>query len=230
MMRLAHTSLGFVMPCREDKVSMLVVEEPRLFRCLIQDLSLQIQGNKGGFTLSEEWVPMPIEKYVWTVRDVFSLDLNERKALTGLYKEASLLAYTQNMCEATFSMKASVSEWLSRLEMDIAYPVGYDTDIEISSLLKAANFRFDPGEGEIPELLDKLLCIYTTFLKIKVFVFVNLYGLMTQDEMDQLYRAALYRKAHVLLIESRMPDTMHPLESRYLVDKDLCELYSDQEN
>lgn len=120
MMRLAHTSLGFVMPCREDKVSMLVVEEPRLFRCLIQDLSLQIQGNKGGFTLSEEWVPMPIEKYVWTVRDVFSLDLNERKALTGLYKEASLLAYTQNMCEATFSMKASVSEWLSRLEMDIA--------------------------------------------------------------------------------------------------------------
>ena len=54
---------------------------------------------------------------------------------------------------------------------------------------------------------------------------------LLRGEMDALAKAADYRKVHLLLIEplvSARPQLSW--ERRYVVDKDLCELYPEEDN
>ena len=230
MMRLAHSSLHFVIPFEENQIPVLVVEEQALFRSLVQEVISQTQGEKGNFVLSDDWVPIPIDKNLLSVTDVFSLNLNERRLMTALHKEAGLLAHSEKLYIQTAQMKAYLTDWLTSLELEMDYPITYDEEIDITSLLKAINFQFDTGGIELPGQLERYIQIVNEFSKMKLIIFVNLHSLLRLDELDQMYRSARYRKARLLLLESRLPLYEHADERRFVVDKDLCELYSDEEN
>ena len=174
-------------------------------------------------------MPIPIDKNLLSVTDVFSLNLNERRLMTALHKEAGLLAHSEKLYIQTAQMKACLTDWLTSLELEMDYPITYDGEIEVSAVLKAANFQFDTGGIDLPGQLERYIQIVTDFSKMKLIIFVNLHSLLSSDELDQLYRSARYRKARLLLLESRLPLYEHADERRFVVDKDLCELYSDEE-
>ena len=229
MIRLAHPALHFIIPFEENQIPLLTVEEPALFRKLVWEMTAQTQGQEGSFVLSDDWVPMPIEKSLMLVTDAFDLNLNERRLMTTLHKDAGLLAHSEKLYLHTAKMKACITDWLTSLELEMDYPITYDGEIEVSAVLKAANLQFDTGSGDLPELLERYIQIVTDFSRMKLIMFTNLHSLLSSDELDQLYRSARYRKARLLLLESRLPLYEHADERRFVVDKDLCELYSDKE-
>lgn len=229
MIRLAHPALHFVIPFEENRIPLLTVEKPALFRRLVWEMTAQTQGQEGSFVLSNDWVPMPIEKSLALVSDAFDLNLNERRLITALHKEAGLLAHSEKLYIQTMQMKACMTDWLTSLEQEMDYPITYDGEIEVSAVLKAANFQFDTGGIDLPGQLERYIQIVTDFSKMKLIIFVNLHSLLSPDELDQLYQSARYRKARLLLLESRLPSNEHASEQRYVVDNDLCELYSDEE-
>lgn len=62
------------------------------------------------------------------------------------------------------------------------------------------------------ELLERYIQIVTDFSKMKLIIFVNLHSLLSPDELVQLYQSARYRKARLLLLESRLPSNEHASE------------------
>ena len=81
----------------------------------------------------------------------------------------------------------------------------------------------------MPLRLERYVKAQAAFTGIGVFAFVNLRGLLSGEELALFYRAAEYLKVRLLMLETRKPDHLLKCEAWHLIDKDLCELYSEDE-
>lgn len=226
MMHLAHPEMQMVLPLRENRVSLLAVEQPALFRRFVETLRLQAQGQPGDFVLSKNWTPLPLDKHLVLVTDPFSFTANERRQLTALHKQTAQLAFSERLYLKTSQLQAEVAEWLTLLEVESPYAVVYDAQLQPEALLKQADFRF-LEEGDLPLRLERYLKTQATFTSTRVFAFVNLRSLLSPEELTLFYQAARYLDVSVLLLETTKPENLLDCEAWYLIDKDLCELYDD---
>lgn len=209
---------------------MLVIEHPAEYRRLVASLRQQIQGQPGRFVLSRDWTVLPLEQNMLMASDVFSLGLTDRKLLNGLVKHAQALSCQGKLCEVTAGAQAAVLEWMACLETELPVPVAYDDEPDVAALLKAAGLRFDEPDCGTPEALDRYIQVMTAMTGARVIAFVNLMTAFSTEEMDALVKAADYRKVHLLLIEPLVSARPRPSwERRYVVDKDLCELYPEED-
>ena len=94
-MKLVYTELEQQLVFQENEVNVLVIERKELFRRMIQELDKQISGEDGGFVLSDNNKTMKIDKEVCLILNPFALDINSRKALTGLYTELGKLGLNE---------------------------------------------------------------------------------------------------------------------------------------
>ena len=94
-MKLVYTELEQQLVFQENKVNVLVVEHKELFRRMINALNDQLEGVEKGFTLSADNKILKIEKELCLVLNPFALEINARKALTGLYNELSKLGLNE---------------------------------------------------------------------------------------------------------------------------------------
>ena len=60
---------------------------------------------------------------------------------------------------------------------------------------------------------------------IHCLVFVNLKSFLRTEELEDLYKAAAYKKVHLLLLENRAEEEQNERERWFIWDKDLCEIY-----
>ncbi len=108
-MKLVYTELEQQIVFQENKVNVLVVEHKELFRRMINELNEQLEGVERGFTLSADNKILKIEKEVCLVLNPFGLDINSRKALTGLYNELSKLGLNEENYVKTCRLKGEIT-------------------------------------------------------------------------------------------------------------------------
>ena len=70
--------------------------------------------------------------------------------------------------------------------------------------------------------------ITQSFLKRSCFIFIGLKQYLTQDELEELYKVAQYRKIRIMLFENRQPELNKAKETLWLIDKDYCEIYIEE--
>ena len=78
-MRLSHPMLSAPIHWRENRVPVLVVEHPKVYRQFVFSLSRQAEGEDGPFVLSLQYEPLDCGECLRVVRDYAALSLDDRK-------------------------------------------------------------------------------------------------------------------------------------------------------
>ena len=86
-MKLIYAKQGIELRLDENQVNTLVLENPAIFSEFLQNLISQLEGNEGELFLSEGDKIYPISKTVAFLANPLSVDCNEKKIITKLYKE-----------------------------------------------------------------------------------------------------------------------------------------------
>ena len=86
-MKLICAKQGIELRLDENQVNTLVLENPAIFSEFLQNLISQLEGNEGELILSEGDKIYPISKTVAFLANPLSVDCNEKKIITKLYKE-----------------------------------------------------------------------------------------------------------------------------------------------
>ena len=102
--------------------------------------------------------------------------------------------------------------------------LSYSEKIDVQSLLKIAEIRFDDVQETLVEKILDYVKVSSELLDIKCFVFVNLLSYLTEYELEKFYEYVYYQKICVLLLESRVPDTVKKFSETVIIDKDSCEI------
>lgn len=220
-MKLVYTELEQQLVFQENKVNVLVIEQKELFRRMIQELDKQISGEEGGFVLSDNNKTMKIDKEICLILNPFALDINSRKALTGLYNELGKLGLNEENYLKTCSLKGQIAEYIYDLLNQVDYALKFQDDFNLQSLFKALEVEFESGEENFLEGLVYFMDVCSKFQKVKILAFVNLKTYLTNDELKKIYKEAFYRKIQLLLLENSVEQELAE-EAVCIVDDDLC--------
>lgn len=226
-MKLAYLGRSMVIDWAENRVPVLAVEEPRRFRRAVQELIVQADGGRGNFVLSQDGQPLAFSKHCEVITDPLGLELNDRSAQAMLGKWMKATAVSAAHDAQTKEICQQVLHWIEELTRESDEPLIFSREIEWTQLIKACGIQFDGEEGDLPEKILRRMRIAQSYLCKACFIFVNLKRYLSQDELNELYQQAFYRKIRMMLVENPCPVIDARVETAWIIDQDDCEIYPD---
>lgn len=224
-MKMVYEPFEYPIVFEENKVNVVCIERPECFRQFIEDLQEQIQEEEGKFVLSADGEELPLKKYVCVITDIFNLEFNERKVLNRIYEELDQYAASEEMYLQTCELQTHLFKFLENLVQATDYPLSYSQEVDLTDLYKAVELEVQTEYESLLEKIMDYMDLMVQIFHIHCLVFVNLKSFLRTEELEDLYKAAAYKKVHLLLLENRAGEEQNERERWFIWDKDLCEIY-----
>ena len=225
-MKLMHPLFSNPIVFRENSVSVLILENPRVFRKLTTGLVRQSACGEGEFVLSQKDVPLDCVSHLNVLLDFVHLETIDKRVQTKAIN-ALIRSIQETLTEETCQFTMILQEYLGKLANMADYPVEYDHSENLPALLKAMDFRVDLGGLPACEALYEQLALLNRLSRDQCFVLVNAKSYFASDELARLYQMVQYQKMNLLMLENHASDSIHPFENVVLFDSDMCELHLD---
>lgn len=194
------------------------------FRNLVQELFAQANGKDGRFVLSDNDKSIKISDKIQFILDVFSLTINSKKAIDKIYSNL-----IENIESSELYMKKEIlnSELINLIEGSIErmeYNLEYSCEYDFKNILKICNVHFEEDE-ELPEKIAQYMKVYKNLLGYEIFTFINVAAYLSDEEVLKIIKYSNYNKINLLFIEQTDNRNCFNEAEKYIIDKDLCEIY-----
>lgn len=224
-MKLVHPYIERQLIFEEDKINVMVIENQKLFSELVEELMGAINGGDGKFVISEEMNIINLSKVGELCIDIFSCDINSKKAITKLYELLREKSVDEDMHLQTSQILNSLLSYAEDLIFEFGeYELSYNLDVDITTIFKALEVKFDLFNKSYLEKLLDYVYINSEFLSKKLFIFVNLKSFLLEEELEEFYKMMFYKKINILLLEGVEREYKFDCEEYHIIDKDLCQV------
>lgn len=224
-MKLVHSDFKQVIEFAEGTVNVCIIENPTVFYQYIMQLFMQINGKEGKFVLSHEQKELKISKYIDIILEPWSIDFANRKIQGRLYEEVKEIAWESENYIKTQELLSGLNRYMLDLEQKLPYEIVCSEEVDFLQLLKALNVKLEAEADTLLERLALYIKLCGRLLHISILALVNIQCYIKKEELLELYRVAAYEKVHLLLLENAERDSAD-CERKYIIDKDLCEIFS----
>lgn len=200
-----------------EKINCLVIESPRLYREVVQNLQASIDED------NEEWIFSDNEKILKksTLLDVidslFYLDFDSRKIQGAIVEQAYRIATNESYFEKTKRLASDIEAYMYELDWELEYETKVN-EIDMKNIIKLGIGGIDKKENLV-ERLDDYVKISSRVLHNKVLVLLGISGWFDTDEWKQIQRTARYEEMYLLCIENR---DVFAEENKIIIDLDGC--------
>lgn len=220
-MKLVERELGLEIELKENVVPVIVVENVALRILMVEELYSQVMGKDGNWLLVKNEKNYDLSKEAEIILEPFSLELNNRKVKTKLFQDIKTIA--QDFCfEPGLEVHSHICNYLESLLERIPYPVKYEEEWNILELLKAYGVELVEECDSICEKLFNYIKLINDVCGTDVFITVNIKQYLTEVQINELYKLAMYSKIQLVLIEFNMYNKKYDCEEIYILDKDNC--------
>ena len=219
-MNISYYKQGISLILHENRVNVLVIENTDVLVDIVKDLYAQSEGEEGGIVIAEGEELYAFPKNAAVILEPFSLDMNDRKIQTQLYKEIREEAY-ESLFSETIELQSNLARYMDKLMLRVPYPVSYTEELDLNGLFKLLKVSVDSDAETFLEKVVQYLRILSALCRIRVVFFLHLKAFLKEEELRELYKEAAYCKIHLVLIESVMRDRMKE-EDICIIDRDMC--------
>lgn len=222
-MILRHLNLEQELEWTETQhVCELVIESPKFLREIIKDLTIAEEEKELSITV--EGKSLDFDKDVDVIFNPLKLDFNSRRAMATLLKMLVKTSLSEEFYLATNTFKTKIVKYLDELIDAEAFNFEVSTDdFTIDSIAKAVSIHIVGDEDDFVELLTDYVAMMVDLAKIRLFVFVGLRSLMTEEELTRFCHNLDNHQINILLIENCVDETLSNAP-RIIVDADNCEI------
>ena len=222
-MKIMHPLFSDPIVFQENRVQILVVENPAVFRAMMLDLIAQSEGRDGEFILSKSDHLLDCNDCLHAVYDYAHLEKFEKKTQSRWI--ASVLHTAQeNMAKETYDLSLAIQQYLGKLATLVDSPMEYEESNNLAAILKAMDVHVNLEGLSFSEALYEHLSLHHRLLKNQCLVLIQARSILSKDELMKLYKMASYEKWNLLLLESTLHEKINEFEKYRLFDHDLCEL------
>lgn len=220
-MKLVYSEWEQSIQLKENCVNILSIESPLYFSKIIGEVKGQIEGNEGGFVLSDEKM-LDLKKHAGLVLSPFLIDIHSKKLLNALYKELEQIASDEEVL-STNQLKSEILSYIARLGDYLDYDLEIPEDFDISELFKISGVKFEADNQSLCSSLLNYLVLCHRILGWDVIFAVGLKTFFSKDQLSLLYENIFQNKIHLVLLENRNPYLLSG-EQVITIDRDLCEI------
>ncbi len=200
----------------------LVIENPKFLREVIKDLTISEEEKE--LSATKDGKPLKFDKDVDVVFNPLKLDFNSKRAMTTLLKLLVKTSVSEDFYLTTNNLKTKIVKYLSDVidAGEFEFEVSTD-DFTMDSIAKAVSIHIVGDEDDFVELLTDYVSMMADLANIKLFVFVNLRLLLSDEDVERLRHNLDNHQINVLLLEGMAQERLKDVP-RWLIDRDLCEI------
>jgi len=122
-MKLINEDLNNEIVFEENKVNLLIIENKKKFVEFIQEIIKQINGDEGKFSLFDINTELKIHDKIDIIKDIFDLDVNNKKVLHKIYHELEELSVDSEFLLETKTMESNLLKYIYYLIEKYDYPL-----------------------------------------------------------------------------------------------------------
>ncbi len=205
---------------RENRIQVLIIEEPAALREFLEELERQIAGDTGRIVLGENYVPLELSRSALLLTDPLHPETESRKLATKILQSASRAAEAHE--DRILRIMGEINALAEELSLELDFTAAYTALEDPAALLKLMDFHPDRESMELPELLLEWMRLQRLFFGDRLYILYGLKALLTDSELQSFYRSVCYEKYDLLLIEAYQRESQFPEEEVTIIDKDLC--------
>lgn len=212
----------------EEYINVLQIQDKKLFTNVINSLNdniNNIEDTKERIIILDNDIEIKIEKEVLMIIDVFNIDFNQKKIQSALYNKIEKI-YKQE-----FERMSEFQTIFQKLQLNVLdvfnefpFEFNYKESIGIQEYLKLLGLKISNNKGKIIDMVFLLIDVVEYLSVAKLLIFVNLKLYLGDDEVNEIYKYAMYKKVNILLIETG--EEKEPLENEKIlyIDSDYDEI------
>lgn len=217
-------SVDYEINFEKGSVPVLMISNQSYYTKLITNLRLLSEGEESdeNIVVEENDKILDFKNQVYFVMDFFAFSPNQKKIITALYQRIEKTAALDS--ETIQLFRQSVSNTLQELNSileEIPLELTFNMSPEICDYLKMSDVKIHQEKNS--SILERLFTLIDVlaFLKThRLIVLVNAKIFLTDEEILEVYKYALYTEVKILLIESGEPDEKLPYEEIVWIDED----------
>ena len=220
MIRFRSTFFQFPIDVDPGDIVSLTIENQKLYKGFSDALVAQEENS---FSIFEDTKEKPLKKHLITVRDLLDLNPNSKKILTAIYKKIDRTALTVERREKFDKINLAIAELLEEIALDFEGTITFNDQIDLTQLLGQYDFKFDYDESSFLNSLISYLRAGREAMDLKLVFTYDLFAYLEDNEIEDLKRELSYIGLSIIDIDHH--DIHHEGVKRFVIDKDLCEIY-----
>lgn len=221
-MKIVSTYFNSQIEVKQGEIFLLVIENQKLFKTLLEDVHKQANGEDGDIILSKNNVPISVSKNVDVIENFAPFDINGKTFISKIVSLMEKVAVDAEHFVKTSQLLADIENYMVDLSFDFPFDVEC-TKLNVSSLIKSLSVCVaDDNVDDIETILD-YMSLVTDVDKQKLFVTVNMRSYFDDECIYAFANAVARKQLRVLMLESSMRDKIKNV-SQLIIDKDLCEI------
>lgn len=219
-MTLVHEIFDEQFEFSENKPNILIIENKKFFQQSVLEFIMLENGKECKYTFFENLDE--IKKDINIVTDIFNLEVNSTKNLTKLYNSIKNNYVLGEKYTKYMELSQSVNHFLCDVMQSLDYAVDFNEQMDLTAFFKLNNLKFIFNSKDIIEQMMDYMDILVEFIGMKIFVFVNVHNVISNNEAKELYKFLELRKYTVLFLESSENQYLKKYQNIRIIDDDLC--------
>lgn len=219
-MKLTLREYNLILQLKENEVCVLTVENPQSFLNILQDFDSQCRGEDGAILLSDGEIILPMVNQVEIIWNPLQIDFNAKKILGRLYQEMKKIS-GEECCQDFQMIQQTMGQYLNALSLKLSYDISYSIEVDIMAIYKLCDVKLDLDGIDVQQRLIEYIKLLSMLCNVKLLIFVNIKGFLSNEQIAELYKTAFYYKINVLLMESTQKERLEG-EKQYILDNFDC--------
>lgn len=226
-MRIAHIDYNFIYELSENDRGILIIEDARTFRMIINQLKRSLVDREEIFIFSDNNKIVRAWEKIDLVTNPIDIVINSRKLVNKLYDKINEEINMSDLLIDNNLVCQNIEKLFLRMSDDFELELSYKEKIEVNDILKMLDIKVTEEYSDETEKVVEYMHANRLLLGIEYFIFVNLNTFFNSYEIEKIYEFAEYNKINIFLVESTQPDSIEKYTQVKIIDKDNCEISLD---
>lgn len=208
---------------KNDKIPSIEIENKKYFYRLVKDLYSIYQGNiiEDIMLLDDHNQEINIVNKLKIFINFFDFDLDTKKYTNDLAKYISKTMSDENK-NLLLNQYKKIANIYKRILNEIDLPLYINSDVSIENITKFMKININI-KNDLLENIFMLIDLENVFQTHNILVLINIKQYLSKQELEELYKYAIYNQVKLLLIDSQSYGTTLKNENKLIIDKSLDE-------
>lgn len=219
-MKFVYPEIDYVFDTDAGSVNTLIIENPKLFTALAEDITVQLRGDDGRAVLSENGKILAVDKNCELLTQFVPFSLNTKtlsgKVTAAFEKTAMREDNYRNTMELLGRTETYFYELAQQFNCDFIF-----SKINISSMIKSAGIELNEDYDSLGEKIIDYFEFVAEFDKPKLFITLNLRSYINNEECEKFIDTVLRHGYNVIMVENCEHKRLVN-ENRIIIDETLC--------
>lgn len=221
-MKLAYKNFSTLIETSSQTVATITIENPKMMYSFLMDMRNAMEEGTEDVVLSDENRIVDFNKNVELLIDFIQFDLNQRALLSKIMSSIEKISENDRFYNNSQQILAGIEKHIMEITIDFPCDISLEK-LNMQSIIKAVGIMLSDDYSDLEEKLLVYMDLARDFFNKKLFIMVNVRGLISHNRLQTFIDSALSREHELIFIDNVVYPKLKQ-ENRLIIDEDLCEI------